>query len=268
MADDRTYIRVHDGMPDHPKIDGLSDAAFRALVTHWCWCSRHLTDGVVPLATWLKRTPAKVRNELVAAGLVELTPEAALMHDYLEHQRSAADVAEIRAARVAAGQKANHERWHVQKGIREPSCPLCYEAPPGIPSGSDLGSDPESDRASEPDPIRSPETETEEELQLLPSPPAARKPQPGSDADPEFAAFWSVYPRKVGKRDAQKAWRSALRRGADPRTITAAAERYRNDPRRKSAGDEYTAHPTTWLNGDRYDDAPPQAQAGGGWWNN
>jgi hypothetical protein len=31
--DDRTYITVHDGMPDHPKVEGLSDAAFRYLFT-------------------------------------------------------------------------------------------------------------------------------------------------------------------------------------------------------------------------------------------
>ena len=44
-ADRRTYITVHDGMPEHPKVDALSDKAFRALVGLWCWCSRNLTDG-------------------------------------------------------------------------------------------------------------------------------------------------------------------------------------------------------------------------------
>lgn len=102
--DSRTYIRIHDGMPDHPKVDGLSDAAFRLLVTMWCWCSRHLTDGRVPGATWLKRGTLKARGELVAAGLADLTEDGSvLMHHYTDHQRTAEEVRAISEARREAG---------------------------------------------------------------------------------------------------------------------------------------------------------------------
>lgn len=102
-SDPRTYITVHDGMPDHPKIEGLSDPAFRLLVTCWCWCSRNLTDGVIQRASWEKRGTSETRLELVLAGLVEPLPDGVSMHDYLEHQRSAEQVAELRAKRVDAG---------------------------------------------------------------------------------------------------------------------------------------------------------------------
>lgn len=113
MADDRTYIRVHDGMPDHPKIDALSDRAFRLLVTSWCWCSRHLTDGRIPLAVWNKRGTPASRKELVASGLIEVPEHAdfVTMHDYLEHQRSADEVAAMRAQKAAAGKKGAESRW-------------------------------------------------------------------------------------------------------------------------------------------------------------
>jgi len=103
MPDDRTYIKVHDGMPDHPKVEALSDAAFRLLVTLWCWCGRHLTDGRIPEGIWSRRGSAKARDELLTAGLVEANGTGFYMHDYLEHQRSAEQVAELKAKRRAAG---------------------------------------------------------------------------------------------------------------------------------------------------------------------
>lgn len=103
--DSRTYIRLHDGMPDHPKIDGLSDRAFRLLIETWCWCSRHLTDGHVPTVTWSKRGTPATRRELIAAGLVEERDTGVWMHDYLKHQRSAEEVAELKEKRREAGRR-------------------------------------------------------------------------------------------------------------------------------------------------------------------
>lgn len=101
--DTRTYIKLHDGMPEHGKIDGLSDKAFRTLVDLWCWCARGLTDGVVPAATWQKRATAKVRAELTTAGLVEDIGGGVYMHDYLDHQRSADEVVALQKKRAEAG---------------------------------------------------------------------------------------------------------------------------------------------------------------------
>lgn len=163
MADDRTYIKVHDGIEDHPKILPLSDGAFRLLVTTWCWSSKHLTDGHVPAAIWGRRGTPKYRRELVTAGLAEETEGGVLMHDYLDHQRSAAQVEEIKQARAVAGAKANHIRHHESKGVRSDSCPYCATDPPSVPSGSQNGASSDAGRTSDPDPIRSPETETETE---------------------------------------------------------------------------------------------------------
>lgn len=108
--DDRTYITVHDGMPEHPKVEALSDRAFRVLVDLWCWCSRQLNDGVIPEAVWLKRTGSpKVRKELLAA-LVDVVDGEYVMHDYLEHQRSRAQVEALKAKRAEAGRKGGQAR--------------------------------------------------------------------------------------------------------------------------------------------------------------
>lgn len=147
MPDDgRTYIRVHDGMPDHPKVEALSDRAFRLLVETWCWCSRHLTDGRVPRATWQRRSTPKVRRELVDAGLVEdLGADGVFVHDYLVHQRSRAEVEEKAAERREAARvksvKANHTRWHTgPEGTASPECELCPRGSRTEPNRTSPGS--------------------------------------------------------------------------------------------------------------------------------
>lgn len=67
-----------------------------------------------------------------------------------------------------------------------------------------------------------------------------------------FAEFWATYPRKVGKPKAAVAFAKACSR-ADPASVIDGAERYAADPNRL---DEFTAHPTTWLNRDGWNDAP------------
>jgi hypothetical protein len=68
------------------------------------------------------------------------------------------------------------------------------------------------------------------------------KPRP---EEPFFLTFWEIYPRKVGKGAARKAYRNALRR-AVPEEILAGARRYAAS----SPDPEFTKHPSTWLNAD------------------
>ena len=75
----------------------------------------------------------------------------------------------------------------------------------------------------------------------------------------EFEEFWQQYPRRVGKRAAEKAWSSAIKT-APPAVIIAGAIAYANDPNRE---DTFTAHPSTWLNAGRWDDDPiPERTSG------
>lgn len=165
MTDTRTYIRVHDGMTDHPKIEGLSDRAFRLLIETWCWCSRHLTDGSMPRHLWDRRGTKKTRHELITAGLISMANDRVVAHDYLEHQRSAVQVAEVRATKRRAGTLGNHNRWHKARGINDPACPYCADDPDdGSHMASQNGSHMRSQERSQRDRTRSPVSETEKEL--------------------------------------------------------------------------------------------------------
>jgi len=73
-----------------------------------------------------------------------------------------------------------------------------------------------------------------------------------NDAIEMFELFWNIYPRRVGKAAAEKAFRKALT-VTDVVSILEGARRYAEDPNRDP---EFTAHPTTWLNAGRWDDEP------------
>ena len=68
----------------------------------------------------------------------------------------------------------------------------------------------------------------------------------------KFDEFWVVYPRKVGKQDAQRAYTRALKI-ATFEEIFEGAKRYAFDPNRV---DQFTAHPATWLNRGSWGDQP------------
>ena len=113
MSADRLFIKVHNGFPEHRKTAGLSDKGFRHLVEAWCFCSRNLNDGLITKAQSSKLFTPRTLSELIAAGWVATTTTGYEMLDYLDHQMSAAQVADLREKRAAAGRlggkaKASH----------------------------------------------------------------------------------------------------------------------------------------------------------------
>ena len=81
------------------------------------------------------------------------------------------------------------------------------------------------------------------------------------DNDPDFETFWAVYPRKASKGTARRAWSKAVKI-ASPEEIIQAATSYAADPNREPT---FTAHPATWLNGERWLDPglPPKETRSG-----
>jgi len=73
----------------------------------------------------------------------------------------------------------------------------------------------------------------------------------------DFDRFWKVYPRKIGKGQARKAWKQmdGLRPPVDVLIAAVSAQ----------SGSEqweewkYIPHPATWLRGERWDDELPPA---------
>lgn len=255
MPDDRTYIKLHDGMPEHPKIEALDDDdAAWLLVAMWAYSSRHASDGQVPQvkARRLTKGASATRcRKLLAAGLIHdgestccppAKPGHYYCHDYLEHQRSAEQIAEMKEQRRAAGRSGGLAKR--KRGAKQTASEVLSEtASKTEASGKQNRSKTEADTEGTSNEV--PQTEEEH-----PRPSAAELP-------PGFDAFWFAYPLKVGKQAAIKAYRKALKR-VDSDVLLRGAQLYRDAPNRSP---DYTAHPASWLNAGRWEDEPASSRS-------
>lgn len=179
MADKRAYFKVDVGYFTNPKVALVLSESPLAVVLHLesvAYAAQHLTDGIVPksLVCRLVGAGEDEATRLLDAGLWLATPMTGQVevHDYLEHQRSAADAKKL----SDAGRKAAETRWQ-----------------------SDSDTDGNADRMRNPMPR---ERERERENNTTAS----------ADAAAAFEAFWSRYPKKEGKGAAVKAWKAATKK--------------------------------------------------------
>lgn len=75
-----------------------------------------------------------------------------------------------------------------------------------------------------------------------------------SKLDEGFDRFWAEWPRKVGKQGAQRAFRTARRRGASIDHLVAATRQHAAAWIAQGTPRQFIPHPATWLNDGRYDD--------------
>ena len=74
------------------------------------------------------------------------------------------------------------------------------------------------------------------------------------EAQIDFDSFWLLYPRKVCKKDARKAW-DRVAPADRPKAIEAVAA-WRRIWANKEI--EYVPHAASWLNGERWEDELPK----------
>lgn len=74
-----------------------------------------------------------------------------------------------------------------------------------------------------------------------------------------FEEFWRIYPRKVSKGSARKAWARVVKT-QDPRELINSVTRFAAS--RRGEDPSFTPHATTWLNGERWLDEPAAVRNG------
>lgn len=78
--------------------------------------------------------------------------------------------------------------------------------------------------------------------------------------DDAFEKFWNEYPRKINKKSASLKFKKVCQ---DEVTYKALMEGLENQRRLKQWGDiQYIPHPTTWLNGERWNDEISDTKSG------
>jgi hypothetical protein len=110
---DVPYLNLDDNYPDHPKVDILSDGAFRLHTAALCWCAKNTTDGFVEES----RVPRLTRTykpqylaELVASAMWLRVTKGYDLHDYLDWNQSKAwwDEKREKDAKRKAAWRASH----------------------------------------------------------------------------------------------------------------------------------------------------------------
>lgn len=81
--------------------------------------------------------------------------------------------------------------------------------------------------------------------------------RPRSQDDPNFIRFWQTWPRKIAKKSARLAWTNAIKL-SDPETIIDAAKEFADYCERVGTESRFIPHPSTWLNGERWEDELPE----------
>lgn len=82
----------------------------------------------------------------------------------------------------------------------------------------------------------------------------------------DFDAFWALYPRKVAKADARKAW--ARRKPEEQERAMQALPEHVKYWSLTGTEMQYIPYPASWLNGERYEDElqMPTFEKAGDWW--
>ncbi|MFI5541999.1 hypothetical protein ACIA5H_37115, partial [Nocardia sp. NPDC051900] len=87
----------------------------------WCLCRRTGNDGRIPMKVWTSRWKPRARKELIEAGLAEVDGDAVEMHDWLDHQPSAAELDAKRLVRAEAGRKGGKRSGETRSGRSKPA---------------------------------------------------------------------------------------------------------------------------------------------------
>lgn len=114
-----SYAAFDDHFADHPKVAALSDGAFRLHVAGILYCSRHLTDGLVPAdeaPRLVRRFRRQALVELVERGIwrpVGTAGDAYEIHDYLDWNLTREQVLDRREK-----SRKRQARWAANKWSR------------------------------------------------------------------------------------------------------------------------------------------------------
>jgi hypothetical protein len=113
------WANFDDQFPKHPKVIGLSDAAFRLHTSGICYCNQYLTDGVIAaeaIHLLVPRYRKRSLDELLDRQLWVPRADDYEIHDYLDWNRSRSEVAaekeRLHKMRSEAGKKGADARWH------------------------------------------------------------------------------------------------------------------------------------------------------------
>lgn len=253
--------RFDDGYAHNRKIRKLSDQAFRLDVAGILWANAYGTDGFISdddleLVCAEVRKPGRTAKELEDRRRWERVEGGWRIHHFLDYNPSAE---QLRAASEL--KTLRQQRWRTNRrdasgdGDVDASTVASHNASrDAIADASHDGAPPRAQSPTPtPTPIKNSSSSADADDGTTKPPKRSRTRTP-----PErFDEFWRVYPRRVGKIHAERAYAKALANGTSPDTLIAGAKFYAME--KKLADPQFVKHPATWLNGGCWQDEPDPA---------
>lgn len=237
MSNVRTFVKVYDNLLDHPAWMDLDPVHVGVWVLALGYCRRNKTYGHLSVRAVMRDGATQGNlDDLVTAGRLHRAghecadcPQPAdgqlYVHAYTEHQNGPEKDAAVSAARAEAGRQGGLARAAKQSAKQSSS------------KSKQEGGKPKQVLA---------EREREEEKN---TPAPARAAAAAAD----FDAFWSTYPRKIGKDAAAKAYAKA-RKTTDAEAITRGLANAVQVWKTTGTEPQFIPHASTWLNAGRWAD--------------
>lgn len=254
------WIQIHQQLKDHRKVLAAADELdiepahmLGLLISFWLWAIDNAPDGslagisdrmIARAAQWDK-DPEEFVAALTSASLLDVTEDGVLeIHDWSEYTGKLIEQREneknrSRARRAAA--KSNDRRTTAGQS-------------------ADVSKSDQKKTAGRVDQTRVDQSRPENKGDTPITPAAEKQP---SAQERRFAEFWTAYPKKVGKKAAQKAWEKAKPDAELSEKIMQAVATAKTSEQWLREGGRFIPNPSTWINQGRWDDEPlPPAGSG------
>lgn len=187
------WIKLQRNLPRHPRAAEAGASAMWLFVCGLCYCDEFTTDGRIHINAIAglsvnNRNAKRDADQLVKVGLWERDGDHFLVRNYLEKNRSAAEIQASKQEQQEAGRRGAAKRWAKEK----------YSQPYGVPH---------SPPHNEGHRVFIAEEEVEEERDLK----TKTLRSFATQNDSTFEDFWTAYPTqssgpKPGKKQAREQW--------------------------------------------------------------
>ncbi len=257
------WFKLYTEIRTDPKMQALTDSEFRLWIYALCLASESKVRGVICMEeglpyppevlakamgveakTWEKAVEQFVKLRLVA---VQGDGSILLLHFDCRQYDKPSDLPEA----VKERKKRYQERLKQAQTAKQTPQERLENAPkkegekdkkPGFPPSNPPQGDLHRDEGL-----------TVQRAGMAAGSEACEQP-PMTPGDQGFAAFWAAYPRKIGKKAAQAAWRKLKPAPALQKKILAAIAQGKTTAQWQREQGRYIPNPATWLKQERWED--------------
>lgn len=213
-------------------------------------CKRMRNDGVLTISQLRRLAPSSTTDERFASLVAELIgcdiapmsgdDRTIVVHGWSEWN----DTTETSRKASEAARRGNHVRWHVNEGSPSDTCDLCLRENSSGESIVTIAPRSGPDRTTR---SLSREEKSREEKR------DPSTPSPAFEA--AFDECWTVYPRKIARKAALKAYIAQRRKGTGADVLLAATRHFAEAMKREDRPTDRILHGSTFYGpDDRWED--------------